>query len=241
MLFDRFEIINEEFYAGRVPAEDYDELLAQAWRHFGTHFFRYNYGIYSGEVRHVWPLRIRVADFTLSKSQRRVLARNSDLDVSIRPTRITGEIDELFHRHKERFESGTPNSIYDFVSPRPADVPVPGMSVIVRERERLIAASFFDAGRTAISSIYGIFDPQIRSRSLGILTMLVELQFARDNDIELYYHGYAYEGESFYDYKKRFTGLERYDWQGDWDEVTQAELREQPVPELNDPFRMDER
>jgi arginine-tRNA-protein transferase len=216
MLFDRFEIINEEFYAGRVPGEDYDELLAHAWRHFGTHFFRYNYGIYSGEVRHVWPLRIRVRDFTITKSQRRVLSRNTDLDISVAPTRITGEIDELFHRHKTRFTSGTPNSIYDFISPRPADIPVPGLCVTVRQNERLIAASFFDVGRTAISSIYGIFDPEIRHRSLGILTMLIELEYARDNDFELYYHGYAYEGESFYDYKKRFSALERYDWAGNW-------------------------
>lgn len=223
MLFDRFEIINEEFFAGRVRPEEFDQLLADAWRHFGTHFFRYNYGIYEGEVRHVWPLRIRIADFALSKSQRRVLSRNSDLDIAISPTRVTAEIEELFHRHKARFASGTPNTIYDFISPQPADVPVQGLSVLVRQGEKLIAASFFDVGHRAISSIYGIFDPDIRTRSLGILTMLIELEYARDNDFDFYYHGYAYEGESFYDYKKRFSALERYDWAGNWNPQSQSQ------------------
>ena len=155
-------------------------------------------------------------NFRLSKSQRRVRSRNSDLDISIRPTRVSAEIEDLFHRHKERFASGVPSSIYDFISPRPADVPVPGMCATARLRGELVAASFFDVGQAAISSIYGIFDPAIRTRSLGILTMLVELDYARDNGMEFYYHGYAYEGESFYDYKKRFAGLERYDWNGAW-------------------------
>lgn len=219
MILDRLEIINEEFYAGRVGPNDFDGLLAEAWRHFGTHFFRYNYGIYQGEIRHVWPLRVILGDFELSKSQRRVLARNADLDIAIEPTRVTGEVESLFHRHKERFETGKPASIYDFLSPHPADVPVRGMSVTVRQGENLIAASFFDVGRTAISSVYGIFDPEIRSRSLGILTMLKEIEYAKANRKSLYYHGYAYDGESFYDYKKRFSGLERYDWAGGWHQI----------------------
>ena len=33
---------------------------------------------------------------------------------------------------------------------------------------------------------------------------------------EFYYHGYAYEGESFYDYKKRFSATEEFDWRGRW-------------------------
>ena len=41
-------------------------------------------------------------------------------------------------------------------------------------------------------------------------------EFALGQGKELYYHGYAYEGESFYDYKKRFSALEEFDWEGNW-------------------------
>ena len=68
--------INEEFYADAVTPAQLDRLLADGWRHFGTHFFRYNLAVYRDEIRRVIPLRIRVADFQLSKSQRRVLRRN---------------------------------------------------------------------------------------------------------------------------------------------------------------------
>ena len=46
--------------------------------------------------------------------------------------------------------------------------------------------------------------------------MLLEIQYAIDNGKSFYYQGYAYEGESFYDYKKRFRALEMYDWEGNW-------------------------
>ncbi len=217
MILDRLEIINEEFHAAEVEPAILDHLLADGWRHFGTHFFRYNYGIYENEIRRVLPLRIRVNDLRFSKSQRRILNRNADLQTAIVPLDITSELHDLFHRHKLRFKSGVPDSIYDFVA-READKPTDCRCVMVHEHGKLVAASFFDVGGEAVSSIYGIFDPEMRSRSLGIFTMLKEIEFAREHAKPFYYHGYAYEGESFYDYKKRFGALEIYDWKGSWTE-----------------------
>src|SRR5438552_10822490 len=109
MLLDAdFHFINEEFYAESVTPPQTDFLLADGWRHFGTHFFRYNLGIYEDEIRHVLPLRILLADFKLSKSQRRVLRRNGDLEVKIQPVEITDETHDLFDRHKRRFKRGVP-------------------------------------------------------------------------------------------------------------------------------------
>ena len=82
MLLDaNFELINEEFFAEAVTGDELDLLLEDAWRHFGPHFFRYNLGIYDNEIRLVLPLRIRLADLRLSKSQRRVLRRNADAEI----------------------------------------------------------------------------------------------------------------------------------------------------------------
>ena len=216
MRLDRLEIINEEFYAERVTPAQLDLLLADGWRHFGRNFFRYNFGIYEGEIRRVTPLRIRLDDFSHSKSQRRNLRRNSDLDCSIEPMEITPEIHELFHRHKLRFKSGVPDSIYDFVANGREDSPTSVFIVTVRGADRLLAVSFFDVGEGAISSIYGIFDPDESPRGLGIFTLLKEIEYAREAGMTFCYPGYAYEGESFYDYKKRFAALECFDWNGDW-------------------------
>lgn len=216
MILDRLDIINEEFEAGKVTPEQYDFLLADAWRHFGTHFFRYNFGIYEDEIRRVIPLRIRLVDLTLSKSQRRVLRRNADLEVSIGPYKITGETHDLFERHKHRFKTGVPNTIYDFIASDPESSPTELFEITVRDNSRLVATSFFDLAEKSVSAIYGCFDPKESTRSLGIFTMLKVMEYASDVGFEFYYHGYAYEGSSFYDYKKGFTAIEAFDWSANW-------------------------
>jgi len=208
--------INEEFCAEAVSGTEMDELLAKGWRHFGTHFFRYNLGVYDFEIRPVIPLRIRFAKFSLSKSQRRVLRRNADLKTVIRPIEITRETEAIFAKHKLRFRHGTPDSIYDFVSRAPAKIPCEAMEIRVYENENLLAASFLDIAETSTSGIYAIFDPKASSRSLGIFTMLKEIEFSIESGKLFYYQGYCYAGESFYDYKKRFRAIEQYDWNGNW-------------------------
>ncbi len=216
MIVDRLEIINEEFEATHVTPGQYDRLLADAWRHFGPHFFRYNFGIYEDEIRRVLPLRIRLAEFTMSKGQRRVLRRNADLNVSIGPAAITPETHDLFERHKQRFKNGVPSSIYDFVARDQESSPTELLEIMVRDGETLVAASFFDVAERSVSAIYGCFDPDQKNRSLGIFTMLKVMEHASGAGLDLYYHGYAYEGPSFYDYKKRFAAIEVFDWSGNW-------------------------
>jgi arginine-tRNA-protein transferase len=161
-----------------------------------------------------------LADFERSKSQRRVLRRNGDLCVEIRPVEITEDTERLFHDHKLRFDHSVPTSIYEFLSAEPATVPCPAREVAVYDGERLVAVSYFDIGESSLSSIYAIFDPSEEKRSLGILTMLKEIEYAHEIGCDFHYPGYAYEGESFYDYKKRFSGLEQFDWLGKWTAFT---------------------
>lgn len=211
-----FSFINEEFYALAVSSDDLNALLAGGWRHFGTHFFRYNLGFYENEIRLVQPLRVRLSDFTRSKSQRRIIARNRDLQIVTRPIVIDAEKKLLFARHKRRFKRDAPRSIYNFLDRNAAKTPCESLEICVYEQERLLAASFFSVAESAISGIYAIFAPEEAARSLGILTMLLEIDFAIKAGKEFYYSGYAYAGNSFYDYKKRFAALEKFDWRGGW-------------------------
>ena len=208
--------INEQFFAERVTPAQLDRLLANGWRHFGTQFFRYSYGFYELDVRLVIPLRIRIADFLPSKSQRRTLRRNADLNTFVRPVDLTADAEELFQTHKQRFKSGVPDSIYDFLSLSADSEPCEAQEIAAYDGDRLIAASYFDVGATANSGIYGMFDPDHSARRLGIYTLLREIEIARDTSKEFYYLGYAYEGSSFYDYKKQFSGTEWFDWSGNW-------------------------
>lgn len=221
---DELRFIYDEFNASSVTPEQLDLLLADGWRHFGTHFFRYSLNVYRDQIVRVIPLRIRLAHFSLSKSQRRVLKRNEDLNVESAPIKITDEIERLFDRHKRRFDHGVPESIYDFLSHDAANYPTSGFQITARDPDgTLLAASFFDVGAESVSAIYGCFDPDETRRSLGIFAMLKVIEYAIDHAATFYYHGYAYDCDSFYDYKKRFSAVEEYDWEA-WLSPTAAKI-----------------
>ncbi len=218
MILDRLEIINETFDADAVTPDQLDHLLANGWRHFGTRFFRYNFNVYRDRIVRVLPLRIRLDEFRVSKSQRRILRRNSDVLVSFDPANVDIEVHRLFEKHKVRFHHGVPDSIYDFLSREPATMPCECRQIAVRnENGNLIAISYFDVGETSTSAIYGCFDTDKSDRSLGIFTMLKVIEFSIAYGKQFYHHGYAYNEPSFYDYKKRFSGIEEFDWHGNWE------------------------
>ena len=199
-----------------VAPEQMDRLWAHGWRHFGTYFFRYSAVFHWGGIKMVIPLRIDLARFTLSRSQRRVMANNRAVRVVIRDAFIDQIKEDLFFRHRQRFKENIPDSLYDFFSEEPGTIPCRNQEISVYDGERLIAVSFLDTGREATSAVYAMFEPSESKRSLGIFTMLEAIRYSRESGRRYYYPGYAYRESSVYDYKKNFSGLEYLDWDAGW-------------------------
>lgn len=208
--------INESHFVERVSPTELDHILAAGWRHFGNYFFKYNLGFYQNDIRLVTPLRIDLKNFTFSKSQRRNLKRNADLHLRFAPLQITSDSIELFELHKLRFADNIPESVSDFVPLKIELSPTKTEQLSVYLDNDLIAESFFDVGEKSSSGIYAMFDPAYAKRGLGVFTLLKEIQMALDKGMDHYYLGYVYDGNSFYDYKKRFRSTEAFDWEGNW-------------------------
>ena len=204
---------HEHFVSWNQPPEQMDALWDLGWRHFGPIFYRYREAWTNDGLRHVRPLRIDVAKFRPSKSQRRALRRNMDLEVRVQPVSIDAERVRLFDLHKLRFKDNIPNSLEDFLGPAPQIGPCKTVEVGGYLGTRLIAASYLDVGATGVSSIYAFFDPEFEDRRLGIATMLWELIFAKKTGKTWHYPGYCYVEPSGYDYKKRFQPMYYYDWE----------------------------
>jgi arginine-tRNA-protein transferase len=206
----------EYFFCWSAAPEVMDGLWAEGWRHFGPVFFRYRHWLHGGRSLTITPLRLDLARFKASRSQRRVVARNRDLRVEVRPTALDAETRRMFEAHRRRFRSDVPDSLHDFLSHEPAEVPCRNETIRVYSAGRLVAAHFLDVGRTATSSVYSMFDPEESRRSLGVYTILLAVERSQRLGCLYYYPGYACREPSPYDYKKNFGGLEEYDWRGDW-------------------------
>ncbi len=161
-------------------------------------------------------LRVDLGEFRMSKSQRRTFHRNTDLEVRIGPAEPREMERRLFDIHKTRFVRNVPDTLEDFLGDQPNGTPCECLQLSVLDGERLVAASFLALGRQACSSVYAVFDPEYSRRRLGIFTMLAELDYARRRRYHYYYSGYATVEPSCYDYKKQFSSLHYYDWEGRW-------------------------
>lgn len=193
-----------------------DAFWADGWRHFGERFFRDMFSTVGNRFHLVLPLRIEVEHCVLSKSQRRVLRKNEDVQVVIDRASVTAEKQQLFDTHKQRFRENVPDSLRDFLSPVPSLVPCSTYECCVYDNGELVAVSFFDVGATACSSVYALFHPLAAHRSLGIFTLLQELRYAQEMGKQYLYLGYGHREASHYDYKKQFAATEFYNWQGAW-------------------------
>ncbi|KOY86945.1 hypothetical protein AD998_13030 [bacterium 336/3] len=208
------ESINEYFFAEAVTPLQLDYLLAHAWRHFGTYFFRYDNGLIpeTEEFSQIIPLRINLERFEFSKSQRKILKKNEVFRTVFQEATITSTKKKLFNLHKQRFVHNTPENIYSFLSKNPAKYPTNTYEVAVYNKRKLIAVSFVDVAEFSFSSVYAMFDTTYYSYSLGIYTLLKEIEFAKTLGKKYLYLGYAFKASSFYDYKKNFSALEQFDW-----------------------------
>ncbi|MDQ8191783.1 hypothetical protein [Roseibacillus persicicus] len=229
---DFWPLINELGEAQVIARERMDELWGEGWRHFGPRFFRYSLMWQEEQWKRVLNLRVPLAEWKPSKSQRRTLRRNEDLQVEFGPAEPGEEEEALFQAHKSRFRENVPDALSDFLGEEPNGVPLPCMQLSVRSGDRLVAASFLDIGLKACSSIYGIFDPAKSQRRLGIFTMLMEMQYAREAGLDFYYLGYACIESSPYDYKKEVKPAWVWDWR-QWRPFTPDDCSKQalPIPE----------
>ena len=208
--------INEAAELELASPELMDRCWSEGWRHFGSYFFRYSRMSELRGLKTVTPLRMRLEDFTPSSSQARVLKRNSNLELVIRDASIDLEKHELFALHKQRCTENIPDSLYSFHGHDPARVPSETKELALYKDGRLIAVTFLDIGATSTSSIYSIYDPNESKHSLGVYLILCSIKHSISLGKTLYYPGYATLEPSAYDYKKKFSALEFYDWHGNW-------------------------
>jgi leucyl-tRNA---protein transferase len=207
--------INDVFFADRLSLQKWDEMLARGWRHNGLMVFRLSIDLDDNGIPcPVIPLRYDLKDFEFSKSQRIILKRNQDLTHVFRPTKIDDEKHELFFNHAKKYRSNQPDSLFEFISTDPKR-PFKTWELCVYKADKLVACSFMDITPHAISSTYAMYDLSESKRSLGIFTMLLELEYAMSKRKKYYYPGYAFEQPSFYDYKKKFKNVEFYNWKNE--------------------------
>ncbi|MFM2247766.1 MAG: hypothetical protein RL071_3841 [Pseudomonadota bacterium] len=185
----------------------FDELLAQGDRRVGQMLYR----TACGSCAACEPLRLPVAAFAPTRSQRRALQKNRDVVVEAGPATYTAEKLALYNRHKRErglSHSDEPmtRSSYEgwFLS---TCVTTVEMRYLVDGR--LIGVGILDLGEQDASSVYFYFDPDEAPRSLGVFSALMELAWLRSRGGRYLYMGLWVEDCRHLYYKAGYAPHER--------------------------------
>jgi arginine-tRNA-protein transferase len=172
----------------RLTGEDFDVLLSEGDRRAGPVLYRTE----CPSCTACEALRIPVERLVLTKSQRRVFRLNErDIRIEVGDPISSPERVTLYNRHRD--ERGLARSEGPINA---AEYHLQYVESCVETREvryllddQLIAVSILDIGERSASSVYHYFDPSFGRRSLGVYSVLKEVELCRSWGMDWYYLG----------------------------------------------------
>jgi arginine-tRNA-protein transferase len=189
----------------RVTPEEQEALLERGWRRFGAQYFR----PVCGACAECVSLRVPVATFQPTKSQRRAWRKCGGLRVTVRTPLADEERLALYRAwHGQREHTrGWPAS--------PMDLEEFGRVFCLAHEgarefdyydgNRLLAVGFVDETPHALSSIYFFYHPDAAHLSLGVASVLFEIEWARSRQRPHVYLGYRIAGCPSTAYKSQYS------------------------------------
>ena len=192
------------------------QLTDMGFRRSGGHIYR-PWCEGCGECKSV---RVPVAGFNVSKSQKRVLTRNKDLQVSFELPSCADEIYNLYANYIiQRHSDGDmyPPSLEQFENFLCQAPPTSQTRfVCFRLEQKLLAVAVVDLLPKGVSAIYTFFDPAYEIRSLGRLAVLWQIRWAQSQAMDFVYLGYWIKDCQKMAYKAEYQPLQVFEdliWQ----------------------------
>ena len=199
----------------RLTLEEADQRFANAERRVGSCLYRTECPTCSA----CQGLRVPVAGFRPSKSQRRVLKKwEGHGRIEVGPVTFSPEKLELFNRHKR---------VRGLVADDDGEMsPLGYVSWLVQScmltiemrylyDDELVGVGVLDLGRESASSVYFYFDPDKSWLAPGVYSSLQEIELCRRSGREFLYLGLYVEDCRHLSYKAQYRPHERL-VDGDW-------------------------
>jgi arginine-tRNA-protein transferase len=198
------------FRVGALTPVQLDEMLENGW-------FRNDLSVYStcgrvveDEFRPCLMLRIPLHNFTWKKRLRKLMSRNNKLFTPVfQPFTPRPEMDELWRLFKSKvhgWQNILPIKIHLLREQSPADFNT--WELCIYHKNKMVAFSLFDRGLRGIASLEAAYAPEFSKYSLGLYTMLLEIEHGIQDNMSYYYPGFFPKNTRMFEYKLRPGGAE---------------------------------
>ena len=176
--------------------------------------------------------RIPVGDYVLSRSERKTLSRNDDVERNLVEAEATMEQFDLLRRYllARHADGGMAEMTWPDYVAMVEDTAVRTHIIEYRVRSKdggpgdLIACALVDLMSDGLSLVYSFYDPTLARRSLGSFVILDHVIQAGLTSLPYVYLGYWVRGSEKMDYKVRFSPIELLKPEG-WTLASARELK----------------
>ena len=189
----------------------YESLLERGWRRSGSFFYQ-NLCADCEECR---PLRVDVAGFSPSKSQRRVLKRNSDIVCSVKRVSRQKADFGLYDKYSRIRHPSADLPDRALFSAFFVESPLDTRIVKYYLGGSLLGIAWTDVMPNSLSSVYFVFDPDYSKRSLGVFSILKQIELCRTWGKDWLHLGFYIKGSRKMSYKAAFRPCEVFE-DGEW-------------------------
>ncbi|MGE3181825.1 MAG: arginyltransferase [Phycisphaerae bacterium] len=197
---------------GAVSGASYQQLMDLGFRRSGDVIYRPS----CRGCRSCVALRVPVDAFLPTRSQRRALRRNADIRLEVGAPRLDEQRFALFQRYLQSQHDGemiqTRDGYEQFLVRGFADT----LEMAYWLEGRLVSVGIVDPTPKSLSSVYFYFDPEMRSRSLGVYSVLKEIEFCRQHALPYWYAGFYVADCRKMAYKRQFGPNEYLHPDGVW-------------------------
>lgn len=191
----------------QLDAPRYGALLDLGFRRSGSYVYRPA----CSTCQECRPVRVPVAEFAPSRSQKRCLKRNADLRLGTE-TELGEDHYQLYRRYLQARHPGggmdpdDAEAFHSFLSS------TWGATTLLAARDRttgrLLTGGLVDRVPQGLSAVYTWFEPREERRGLGTWMILQEIERTRRLGLPYLYLGYWVAGSPTMDYKRAFQPLE---------------------------------
>ncbi|MCC4263643.1 arginyltransferase [Oceanimonas baumannii] len=192
--------------------EGYEQLLTAGFRRSGSDIYRPR----CQACQACESLRIPVASFNPSRSQKRILRHNRDVTMVLSDTDKPEYFELYQHYIEQRHQDGTmyPASRQQYEGFLLCQW-LPPLFLEFHAGNRLIAVAVTDCLSESLSAMYTFYDPAEEHRSLGVFAILSQIRLAQQLNRHWLYLGYQVDDCRKMNYKQHFRPHQRL-LDGNW-------------------------
>ena len=193
-----------------VVTKTFATAVAQrGWRRFGRNYvFPVCFGCTACK-----SMRIDVANYKYSKSQRKAINRNEETKISIHEPEITQAHIDLYNKYHTykakrdgwKHEDISRTEYYENFVDGAHDF---GKELRYYIGDKLVGIDLLDILDDGVSSVYCYYDPEYPKNSLGTYSLLYEIKLAENLGLDWVYLGYWVEGCKAFEYKENFQPMQ---------------------------------